>query len=101
MLLVSTPELVPGSSIIFRDQFCGFPHPIEKPNMIAAIFSITVISSTALAADLSLGQLQLNKVHGESAIYRGKKAVRLIPVPITGNDNALGIIKGSEFLNGT
>jgi hypothetical protein len=69
--------------------------------MIAAILSITVISSTALAADLSLGQLQLNKVHGESAIYRGKKAVRLIPVPITGNDNALGIIKGSEFLNGT
>jgi hypothetical protein len=69
--------------------------------MIAAISLFTIFLSQAPAAELNFDKLELHKVRGEATTYRGEKAVRLIPVPVTGNDNGLAIVPGPEFLDGT
>jgi hypothetical protein len=68
---------------------------------IAAIFLFTIFLNNVSAADLAFDTLQLRKVRGTATTYRGKKAVRLIPEPVTGNDNGLAIVPGPEFLDGT
>jgi hypothetical protein len=64
------------------------------------MLALFLINATSVFGQ-DIKNLQLSKVKGENARYRGKNAVHLVPVPITGNDLGLAVVTGSDFQDGT
>ncbi len=62
---------------------------------------ISIALTAAIATAANAPEYELHKVRAGSAHYKGKKSIHLIPDPVRDKDDALAILKGSKFRDGT